>query len=232
MWRVLCDCVRAPLPWPCGCAVLSPCCVLVRVQCKSLVFVTAACRMLALAVPVLRCQVVAGTVRSHAPLKDIGILKRLRQCATAAGVVAATSDLDPMQQLGLDASQVSSGSALADPVTPAKTFRDHRLQRSTKRSADREVRVPVRDIWTGPSADAAFAVAGLSATQEIRVWMARPEKLHSQAKVHVHVADLDALLRLVYIQRKLRAGGLLPEAAPTVEQGGCANMPGCHAKAC
>ena len=62
--------------------------------------------------------------------------------------------------------------------------------------------------------------------------MARPEKLHSQTKLHVHVADLDALLRLLYLQRKMRSGGLLPEAAPRVEQGGSADMPGCHAKAC
>ena len=83
------------------------------------------------------------------------------------------------------------------------------MRRSTKRSADREVSVRLGDLWPKPACEAALATAVLSMEHQIRVWVARPDKPHSQTKLHVHVEDLDALLRLVYLQRKLLPCGVL-----------------------
>ena len=173
---------------------------------ESRVSLPSACGCLLCVLAVCRCvsgaQAVAGTVRSHAPLKDVGILKRLRHCATVDLAVVPADEADPMQQLGLEADDSEPRLGMADPETPVKTHRDNRLRRSTRLSADRQIHVTVGALWPEPTWPAALAAGGVTADQHIRVWLSKPDKPRKQTKLHVHIEDLEPLLRLMHAEKK------------------------------
>ena len=169
-------------------------------------------------------QVVAGTVRSHAPLKDVGILKRLRQCATADMPAAAADEADPMQHLGCEANEPEARVGAAAPETSAKTQRDNRLWRLMRLRLDRQTHVAVRALWPEPTWPAALAAGGFTADQHIRVWLSKPDKPREQTKLHVHIEDLEPLLRMMHAERQ--AHGVHANRSPHGTK--CAAAKACH----
>ena len=76
------------------------------------------------------------------------------------------------------------------------------MRRATRLSADRQVHVTVGALWPESTWPAALAAGGVSAEQHIRVWLSKPDKPRKQTKLHVHIEDLEPLLRMMHAEKK------------------------------